>query len=77
VTIPIRPNGAFSVSDAPMGSVRVAVETTSMLAEILPGMKAPRYVPILKKYGNPETSGLTADIEKQDGKPVSIELKSR
>ena len=71
VTAPIGPQGDFSVGDAPLGEVRVAVETNSMLFNF-----AAAYVEIPAKYGQPETSGLTATVER-DQSPVVFVLQSR
>jgi hypothetical protein len=69
---PLRPDGTFSVADAPLGRVRVAVETESMRLGV-PGA----YTPIPEKYGRPDTSGLTATIQQQGGQPILIELVGR
>jgi hypothetical protein len=72
VVAPLRPDGTFSVADAPLGRVRVAVETESTRVGD-PGS----YTPIPEKYGKPDTSGLTATIEEQAGKSILVELTSR
>jgi hypothetical protein len=72
VVAPLRGDGTFSVADAPLGRVRVAVETESTRVGN-PGS----YTRIPEKYGKPDTSGLTATIDKQSGQPIVIELVSR
>jgi hypothetical protein len=69
VVAPLRADGTFSVTDAPLGRVRVAVETESARLGA-PGA----YTPIPEKYGKPDASGLTATIEKQVGQSILIEL---
>jgi hypothetical protein len=73
ITAPIRSGGKFQVSDAPLGDVRIAVETGSMQL----GM-TPLFVSIPSKYSKPEASGLTATINDSSGtEDLKIELKSR
>jgi hypothetical protein len=74
ISTPIRPDGAFSVENAPFGEVRVAVQTDFLR------LGAPQaYVPIPAKYEKAETSGLTATILKGQAEPtkLTIELKSK
>jgi hypothetical protein len=67
--------GHFEVADAPAGKVLVAVQTKTALF----GSNASAYVPIPEKYNNPNTSGLTADIDQsiKDGPVLKFELKSK
>ena len=72
VTTPIRPNGGFAVADAPLGPVRIAVETESLRTA------NPRsYMRIPLKYGVFDTSRLTATIAKDGSQPLLLELKSK
>ena len=65
--------GHFEVADAPAGKVLVAVQTKSALIG-----NPSAYVPIPDKYMDPQTSGLTADIDQsvQGGPVLKFDLKS-
>jgi hypothetical protein len=77
--------GSFTLSTygdkdgAPAGAYRVTV-AVSAVQEIEPGVLAPEppggfKSPIPAQYGNPETSGLTADIPEGGKQDLVIELK--
>lgn len=57
VTCLIRPDGSYAVSDAPVGTVRVAIETDSVRLG-----DPDNYVAIPARYATSEHSGLTAQI---------------
>jgi hypothetical protein len=66
-------DGHFSINNAPVGDVRITVETESM--RTLPD----RYVAIPAKYNNVADSGLKATITKgqPEGTKLTFELKSK
>ena len=68
----IKPQGEFSVANAPQGAVRVAVETRSILFSGNPAA----YVEIPAKYAVPETSGLTIKVGRGQNPPASFHLCS-
>jgi hypothetical protein len=75
VALNIKSDGTFSVADAPVGDVLVAVDNESQKFNN-PGV----YVAIPKKYGNVKTSGLKTTIGTngpEGPKPVVIELKGK
>ena len=82
VTAMVKFDGSFTVSDAPLGDVLVAVETASAQIGNPKG-----YVAIPLKYANINTSGLTATITKShgegqaegeaEGQKLSFDLKSK
>ena len=72
VTTPIYPSGEFAVADAPLGPVRIAVETESLRTDM-----PQSYVTIPLKYRAIKTSGLTATITKDSSEPLLLELKSK
>jgi hypothetical protein len=69
VAVMIKPDGTFSVADAPLGDVLISVDNESQK-----GNNPEAYVPLPKEYRKEETSKLTAKI---DGNPLTIELKSK
>lgn len=75
VAIPIKPDGTFATSDAPLGDVLVSVESESMKS-----MNPAAYMPIPRKYSDIKTSGLKATITKGDPEGQKLppfELKSK
>jgi hypothetical protein len=72
VTTPIRSDGSFVVSDAPVGTVRIAVETESLRSS-----KSKNYVSIPSKYSIWKTSPLTATIAKDASEPLVVELVAK
>lgn len=71
VSAMIRPDGSFSVADAPLGKVNVTVETETARGN------NPNYVPIPKRYGIAKTSDLTATVTKDDAFLLSFALQSK
>jgi hypothetical protein len=74
VAVSIKPDGTFSVADAPTGDVLVAVDNESQK------FNNPQvYVPIPAKYKDVKTSGLKLTVAKDavDGPGLTIELKSK
>jgi hypothetical protein len=71
-TAMIRPDGTFSVDNAPEGDVLVAIQTESVKFS-----NAARYIPIPKRYGNSLTSGLKATVQKNSEKPLIFQLSSK
>ena len=74
MTAMIHADGHFSAINVPTGDVKVGVETETAKIGNPAG-----YVKIPAKYADPQTSGLTATIGKDEanGKPLTIELKSK
>jgi hypothetical protein len=70
VTAMIQGDGGFKVADAPLGRVRVVIETESARGN-------PGYVPVPAKYADAKTSGLTAVVVKANRQPLLFELKSK
>jgi hypothetical protein len=79
----ILPDGTYRVTGIPVGRAKVAIETLAFKGHITPpppGMAKmmnaplPKYVPIPEKYEQPDTSGLTFEVEKT-AKPWDIELQ--
>jgi hypothetical protein len=70
VTAMIQSDGRFKVADAPLGRVKVVIETESARGN-------PGFVPVPAKYADAKTSGLTATVVKADGQPLLFELKSK
>ena len=70
VTAMIQLDGGFKVADAPLGRVRVVIETESARGN-------PGFVPVPAKYADATTSGLTATVVKADRRPLLFELKSK
>jgi hypothetical protein len=70
--VSIKPDGTFSVADAPTGDVVVAVDNESQKFN---NPKA--YVPLPAKYKNAKTSGVKATIGKDASEGLKIELKSK
>lgn len=68
-TAMIRPDGGFSIDDAPIGTVGVSVTTESFVGDS-------SYVAIPTKYADTKTSGLSAEVRADETKPLSFELKS-
>jgi hypothetical protein len=79
VSVRIKPDGTFSVEDAPVGPVIVSVETESLRDFGTPDNPIPKdYVPIPAKYADVKTSGLTATVARgEDAPPLVFELKSK
>jgi hypothetical protein len=69
VVVSIKPDGTFSVADAPTGDVLISVDNESQK-----GNNPDAYVPLPAKYKKEKTSGLTAKIT---GEPITIELSSK
>jgi hypothetical protein len=76
MTCMIKPDGSFTVGNAPLGEVQVAVETES--AKMI-GPDA--YVPIPRKYSKAKTSGLKTTIGQAgpdgENQPLTFDLKSK
>jgi hypothetical protein len=74
VVVSIKPDGTFSVADAPTGDVVLAVDNESQKTN-----NPQAYVPIPAKYRDVKTSGLKATIgnNKGEGGGLTIELKSK
>jgi hypothetical protein len=70
VTAMIKPDGGFRVADAPLGRVRVAIETESARGN-------PGYVPIPARYADAKTSGVTATVVKANQQPLVFQLESK
>ena len=68
----IRSDGCFSVTNAPLGQVRMSVETESARIGNPNG-----YIPIPAKYGTINASGLTATVSEENSQPICVQLKSR
>lgn len=68
-TAMIRPDGTFSVADAPRGPVRITVETDSLQF----GAPVELYVPIPARYAKIDTSQLSGDI-RAGGEPLNVVL---
>ena len=71
VTCMIQPDGSFSVADAPIGNVLVAVETHSVML----GGDAEHYVPIPEHYAHAGRSGVTYQIQSGENRNVTFHLK--
>jgi hypothetical protein len=65
----IKPDGTFSVADAPTGDVLISVDNESQK-----GNNPDAYVPLPKKYRDEKKSGLSLKIADE---PLAIELKSK
>jgi hypothetical protein len=75
VTTVLHPDGTFSVADAPVGHVRVAVDTEGCRVG-----NPDAYVPVPVHYRNCGTSGLSFDIAQGDGSEaqrLAVDLKSK
>lgn len=76
VTSVIKTDGTFSITDAPLGDVMIAIDT-----QLQKFNNPTTYVPIPAKYADVRTSGLTAVIKKDAGaegpQKLTIELKSK
>jgi hypothetical protein len=70
----IKPDGTFSVADAPTGDVLVAVDNEAQKYN-----NPKHYLPIPAKYRNAKTSGLKGTIRTDQPDPpmLTIELKSK
>jgi hypothetical protein len=67
----IREDGSFAFADAPLGPVALSVTTESVKF----GGNQNNYVEIPAKYGDPATSGLTAEIKATDNPPIDLKLE--
>ena len=63
-------DGSFETDRAPIGEVRVTVDTTTVRA----GNPA-AYVPIPERYTSPDTSGFSATIKPDGNTDLKFELK--
>jgi hypothetical protein len=79
----IAPDGTYRITGVPVGRSKVAIETLHLKGHITPpppGMAKmmnapqPKYVEIPRKYEQPDSSGLTFEVEK-GAKPWDIELQ--
>ena len=66
----IMEGGHYSTDRAPLGKVKVSVETESLKFG-----NAAAYVPIPAKYTSPATSGLEADLEPGENENVDFALE--
>ena len=73
----IHSDGGFAVADAPLGRVKIAVETKSFLASIPKGHAPKDFVPAPLKYGVLSSSPLEATIVKGNDGPLVVELSSK
>ncbi len=74
VAVTIKPDGTFSVADAPTGEVLIAVDNESQK-----GNNPQAYVPLPAKYRDVKTSGLKGTIAGNagEGEALKVELKSK
>ncbi len=66
----IKKDGTYYVEDAPLGEVRVSVDTASIKS----GAPA-RYTEIAAKYASPQTSGLSYKVEPGENAQVDFTLE--
>jgi hypothetical protein len=59
--------GEYQVPYAPVGNVKVAVDTMSVRGMMPPSKSGPKLVDIPKKYTDPKTSGITTTISSSTG----------
>jgi len=69
----LRADGTFTLTGAPTGPVKIAVETESV-REDAPGPHRPAFVAIPAKYTDPDKSGLTGDIPAEGGDVLHLQL---
>jgi hypothetical protein len=74
VAVTIKPDGTFSVADAPTGEVVIAVDNESQKNN-----NPQAYVPLPAKYKDIKTSGLKGTVvaDAGEGQALKIELKSK
>jgi hypothetical protein len=59
--------GNYEVPYAPVGDVKVAVDTMSVRGMMPPAKNGSKFVDIPKKYADPKTSGVTTKISNASG----------
>ena len=70
----LQEDGTYSVKDVPVGAMKVAVETESVKKGDKPPKDGKKYVPIPRKYADPNTSGLTYKVV-EGNQTLDIELQ--